>query len=621
MASSPRSGPLATPQGCAREAWRIFAELGEQEGAVIPDDPMDAVDAVIGWLRYFASSLKTGRIWTRHTRFYNDLGRMRTFANLLRASRNMGDNNYLEYDYDLTDLPRDRPYVEQQQFEPTTTTELAPHETRASSEVTRVPTPSDSSRAHASRVGEVETSRIQLGHIPTRDRRQRGVEDRQDGREDRQGGEADHRDRRPRDEEEISDPSGWINSRRRYSGVSNQPNPAIRASSSRSRSGDAYKRNSHARSSARSPGLRSSQDATRHSGASGSIQILFAVSYMTDLAQEHWQNLEKHRPNDAALTDYDAFLNNFAQQFDLADPEADARAQYSALTMENDERFTSYIVEFEGLAQRTGYNEAHWMTRLEDSVPDRITNVAQLAPASVDFEDMKNLFTSIDNRYWKERHRKEAYKKQLQQLEERSYAQTRPARRPDARYNPSPATQDPNKSPAFAPTPQRNTAPTPNPARPPPAADNAGSNDRRAAPNNGRVTMRQLVQGVDKNELDRLRRERRCFGCKQVGHMWGDPVCPVPKPALGRSNYVLADDQLAIQWEEEAGENPFVTMKFEDDERDEVESEDTEEEEEEGHYEYDRSASGNLFQIATTTTLSCSTPSPPYPPTRPSPSC
>ncbi|KAI4294153.1 hypothetical protein K525DRAFT_213329, partial [Schizophyllum commune Loenen D] len=104
MASSPRSDPLATPQGCAREAWRIFAELGEQEGAVIPDDPMDAVDAVIGWLRYFASSLKTGRIWTRHTRFYNDLGRMRAFANLLRASRNMGDNNYLEYDYDLTDL-------------------------------------------------------------------------------------------------------------------------------------------------------------------------------------------------------------------------------------------------------------------------------------------------------------------------------------------------------------------------------------------------------------------------------------------------------------------------------------------------------------------------------------
>ncbi|KAI5888433.1 uncharacterized protein SCHCODRAFT_02477124, partial [Schizophyllum commune H4-8] len=104
MANSPRPYPLATPQDCAREAWKIFVELGEQEGAVVPDDPMDAADAVIGWLRYFASSLKTGRIWTRHTRFYNDLGRMRAFADLLRASRDMGDNNYLEYDYDLTDL-------------------------------------------------------------------------------------------------------------------------------------------------------------------------------------------------------------------------------------------------------------------------------------------------------------------------------------------------------------------------------------------------------------------------------------------------------------------------------------------------------------------------------------
>ncbi|KAI5895729.1 uncharacterized protein SCHCODRAFT_02476746, partial [Schizophyllum commune H4-8] len=104
MAGSLHPDPLATPEDCAREAWRIFVELGEQEGAIVPDDPMDAADAVIGWLRYFASSLKTGRIWTRHTRFYNDTQRMRALADLLRASREMGDNNYLEYDYDLTDL-------------------------------------------------------------------------------------------------------------------------------------------------------------------------------------------------------------------------------------------------------------------------------------------------------------------------------------------------------------------------------------------------------------------------------------------------------------------------------------------------------------------------------------
>ena len=187
---------------------------------------------------------------------------------------------------------------------------------------------------------------------------------------------------------------------------------------------------------------------------------------MSDLAQEHWQNLEKHRPNDLALVDYDKFLDTFAAQFDLADPEADARAEYGTLTMENDKRFTTYVVAFEGVAQRTGFNEAHWMTRLEDSVPDRITNAAQFAPPPLTFEEMKNLFTSIDNRYWKERHRKEAYKKQLQQLERRAPNTTRTTRRPDGRFTPNQAS---NTTPTSSNTPPRHAnspmpAPTPAPA-------------------------------------------------------------------------------------------------------------------------------------------------------------
>ena len=109
--------------------------------------------------------------------------------------------------------------------------------------------------------------------------------------------------------------------------------------------------------------------------------------------------------------------------------------------------------------------------------------------------------------------------------------------------------------------------------------------------------MRQLVQGVDKKEMERLRRERRCFGCKQTGHMWGDPICPVPKPALGRSNYVLADDQLAIQWEAELGDNPFETMNLDDERQEEEEGErDNEEGEMEGNYTYDRDDSGNVYR-------------------------
>ncbi|KAL1684726.1 hypothetical protein GGG16DRAFT_16311, partial [Schizophyllum commune] len=53
-------------------------------------------------------------------------------------------------------------------------------------------------------------------------------------------------------------------------------------------------------------------------------RILFAVSYMTDLARAHWQNLVTYRPDHEALRDYKTFINEFAKQFDLADPQADA---------------------------------------------------------------------------------------------------------------------------------------------------------------------------------------------------------------------------------------------------------------------------------------------------------
>ena len=46
--------------------------------------------------------------------------------------------------------------------------------------------------------------------------------------------------------------------------------------------------------------------------ASPRARILFAVSYMTDLAREHWQNLVTFRPNNPALTDYQKFINEFA---------------------------------------------------------------------------------------------------------------------------------------------------------------------------------------------------------------------------------------------------------------------------------------------------------------------
>ncbi|KAL1684720.1 hypothetical protein GGG16DRAFT_119537 [Schizophyllum commune] len=127
----------------------------------------------------------------------------------------MRDLNYVDYDFDLTDLvsraeqtgqtplhlvmsdgvpittmdhapvvihtlaevqrPQQwsRPYVEQQQFEPTNTTTERPQPTEPSQkEEGRAPTPSEASRRSASRTREVDTSHIQLGHIPTRDGRQ-----------------------------------------------------------------------------------------------------------------------------------------------------------------------------------------------------------------------------------------------------------------------------------------------------------------------------------------------------------------------------------------------------------------------------------------------------------------
>ncbi|KAI4293921.1 hypothetical protein K525DRAFT_150218, partial [Schizophyllum commune Loenen D] len=104
-APPPRQDPLATPRGRAQEAWRLFRMLGEHPSAPVPSDVLDGFSEIISWLRYFAASFQRVYLWARHVPFFSNTRCARELADLLRATRDLPENNDITLErYDLTDV-------------------------------------------------------------------------------------------------------------------------------------------------------------------------------------------------------------------------------------------------------------------------------------------------------------------------------------------------------------------------------------------------------------------------------------------------------------------------------------------------------------------------------------
>ncbi|KAG6863329.1 hypothetical protein C0993_011975, partial [Termitomyces sp. T159_Od127] len=84
-----------------------------------------------------------------------------------------------------------------------------------------------------------------------------------------------------------------------------------------------------------------------------SSRVAFAALYLQGIAFDHYTALLRFDPNSPVLSNWQAFAQEFSSKFGVFDTVAEAEENLYNLWMRNDERFTTFIVQFEKEAYKT----------------------------------------------------------------------------------------------------------------------------------------------------------------------------------------------------------------------------------------------------------------------------
>ncbi|KAG6875021.1 hypothetical protein C0993_011193 [Termitomyces sp. T159_Od127] len=85
-----------------------------------------------------------------------------------------------------------------------------------------------------------------------------------------------------------------------------------------------------------------------------SSRVAFAASYLQGIAFDHYTALLWFDPNSPVLSNWQAFAQEFSSKFGVFDTVVEAEENLYNLWMCNDKRFTTFIMQFEKEAYKTG---------------------------------------------------------------------------------------------------------------------------------------------------------------------------------------------------------------------------------------------------------------------------
>ncbi|KAG5334833.1 hypothetical protein C0989_002893 [Termitomyces sp. Mn162] len=134
-----------------------------------------------------------------------------------------------------------------------------------------------------------------------------------------------------------------------------------------------------------------------------SSQVAFAASYLQGIAFNHYTALLQFNPNNPILSNWLAFTQEFSSKFGVFDTVAEAEENLFNLRMRNNERFMTFIVQFEREAYKTSWNyNALWFA-LCHALPQWIKDILCLAPKQTTYDRYKVLVTQVNQHYWEDR--------------------------------------------------------------------------------------------------------------------------------------------------------------------------------------------------------------------------
>jgi hypothetical protein len=239
-------------------------------------------------------------------------------------------------------------------------------------------------------------------------------------------------------------------------------------------------------------------------------KVLFAASYLTELAQKHYITLLQYQPNHPALYQWSDFVQEFGNMFGNLNVKLEAERALSRIKMKERDNFHHHLTRFEVHAYESGWNFDALRFALQQSLPRRLKNaLATMERRPETYQELRQVLSNLDQSYW-----------ESQADEEEEHAR---AQRQNTRADVGNRTS--NRGPANE-AHQRLTSS--HPSLPRPSGPRPPGNNPTAAAN-----------PISAEERERRRREGLCIRCAAT---WGPGHTCANRPTTARAAIVLGGD-------------------------------------------------------------------------------
>jgi hypothetical protein len=125
-------------------------------------------------------------------------------------------------------------------------------------------------------------------------------------------------------------------------------------------------------------------------------RVLFAASYLRDLADKWWMPVLAEQPRSPILDSWYDFTAELFDMFGDRDIQQTAQDYLLALKMEDDDRITEYVVGFNSQAAYSGWNDCGLTGQFYRNLPNRIKDQFQFVDKPNTLSGVRNFATTFD---------------------------------------------------------------------------------------------------------------------------------------------------------------------------------------------------------------------------------
>ena len=129
-------------------------------------------------------------------------------------------------------------------------------------------------------------------------------------------------------------------------------------------------------------------------------KVLFAASYLRDLANQWWMPLLIQQPSPPLLDDWATFTDELFQMFGNQHLQTSSQNAILSMKMKDDARVPEYLVRFNSHAVYTGWNDSALANHFYRGLPQRLKERFAYQHRPQAFVDMRRMALDFDQMYW-----------------------------------------------------------------------------------------------------------------------------------------------------------------------------------------------------------------------------